>query len=164
METLAQPLTVDLLREVPGAVEDPIRVRLAQAEAPGDLAAMIRLEWQAFIRAHVVVVDAGRLALADGDAAALSRLASVGARVVIAGGRAAGGAGAGFPPLLVLHEPAFARAAVASIYALDPWQTAVLVTPEPPDSPEIRSLVTHALRWRAAWQDPEVGDFGSRPA
>ena len=159
METLTQPLTFDLLANVPGAARDPIQVRLAQAESPGDLAAIIRLEWQAFARAHVVVVDAGSLSLADGDAAALSRLASIGVRVVVAGGRPAG-----FPPMLVLHEADFARAAVASLYALEPWQTAVLVSPEPPDSPGLGAVVAHALRWRAAWQDPEDGDFASRPA
>ena len=64
----------------------------------------------------------------------------------------------------MLHGPTFARAVVASLYALGPRAGAVLVSPEPADSPALRRLVAHALAWRAAWQEPEAGDFASRPA
>lgn len=157
--TTTQPVMWDLTRGVPGADEDPIGVRLAQAEYPGDLAAMIEEDWDAFAGARTVVVDAERLGLGDADVAALTRLATVGVRVVITAARRP----ATFPPLLVLYEPTFARAAAAAIYALDPGRRVLLVSPDPYDSPDLRRLVAHALAWRAAWQEPEAGDFTSRP-
>ena len=160
MQTMTQPVTWDLTRGVPGADEDPIGVRLARAEYPGDLAAMIEEDWDVFANARAVVVDAERLALGDADVAGLTRLATVGVRVVIAAARRP----APFPPLTVPHEPAFGRAAAAAISALDPGRRALLVSPEPHDSPDLRRLVSHALAWRAAWEEPEAGDFTTRPA
>ncbi|HEX8524367.1 MAG TPA: hypothetical protein VF669_19080 [Tepidisphaeraceae bacterium] len=156
---MSEVVLVDVLAQVPEAVEDRVEVRHVRAAEPGELAALIAGGWQQVSRARTVVVDAARIPLDRADVVALSRLATVGVRVVIA--RSTGGLG--FAPLLVLHERDFARAAVASIYALGEGQTALLVTPDT-DVSALRGLARHALRWRASWQEVEAGSFSSRPA
>ena len=151
--------TLDLLEQVVEAVDDPVVVRLARVLGPGGLAATLLANWPEVSRAKVLVVDAGRVSLGSEDVAALSRAAARGVRVVVAG---AGGP-LGFAPMLVLHEPDFHRAAVASIYALGSGQTAILLSPEPPGSPSLRGLVRHAMRWRASWREVEGGEFTSGP-
>jgi hypothetical protein len=151
-------LAAGLLAGLEGCEGDRIGVRHMPASAPGDVAALARAAPGLLWRFRTIVVDAGRLALAESDSAALADAATNGTRVVVTGPRAAAGA---FPPMLVLYEPAFARALCASVYALEPGQSLLAVTPRTGEG--LYGPIRHALRWRAAWAEPEEGDLTSVP-
>ncbi|MCX5662408.1 MAG: hypothetical protein NTW19_22235 [Planctomycetota bacterium] len=148
-----------LLDALPEAAGDNIEVLHLQARGPGEAAEGISHAWDSLSLARVVIVDAARISLSRADAQALSRLATHGVRVVLASSTPL----QGIAPLIALYEPCFARAVVASIYALPHEQAAVVISPEPHESPALRGLALHALRWRASWQDAEEGDLSSRP-
>lgn len=150
---------ISLLENLPEAAGDPIEVLHFQATGPGELAEGITHAWASFRKARVVIIDARALALNRADAQALARLATYGVRIVIAADEPV----QGIPPLMAQYEPSFCRAVVASIYALPPQKAAVVISPAAPESPALRGLALHALRWRASWQEPEEGDLSSRP-
>ena len=159
MESACSAERVNPLSDLLGSSEDPIGVWSAPVSGSGRLAAIILQAWDAFSRARTIVVDAGGLTLDASDVRALSRAATMGVRVVIAGSSGF----LGFAPMMVLYEPDFARAAIASIYALGPAQSAILVSAAA-DAPKLTGIVRHAMRWRASFHDPENGDFTAHPS
>jgi hypothetical protein len=150
--------TVCLLAGLEGFEGERIHARHAPASAQGDIAALGRSARGLLRKFRTIVVDAGRVAMAESDAAALAEAATTGTRVVVTGPRAVTAA---FPPMLVLYEPTFARALCASVYALEPGQALLAVTPRTGEG--LYGPIRHALRWRAAWAEPEEGDLTSVP-
>ena len=159
MSSVITDPTVRLNAQFAETATDPIDARAAMIRCPGDVAKTLSKLGDRLHQLRSILVDASDITLSESDLASLTRGATLGIRVIMVAPRPV----MGFPPLMVLHEPDFRQALIASLYSMQRGQKLLAFTNMAPDSPRLCGMVRHAMRWRASWREAEEGDFLANP-
>ncbi|HEX8912995.1 MAG TPA: hypothetical protein VF796_11595 [Humisphaera sp.] len=152
MPLVTAPIILELTAGMPETEDDPVIVRLAHLDEPGDVKATLGVHFGRHWTFDRVLVPVGDLDPAD--AAALGFAQNTGARVARVAMPEPDAAAVDGD----LTDTPLGAAVVAAVQALAVGQSLLVLVPRHVEATAVEALVRRALRWRSTWQPAESAD------